>query len=618
MKIVASLTTIPSRIDRIKECLESLLAQTIPINHVEINIPQKCVRTGEDYVIPEWMKTMERVQIFRTSDYGSITKIVPTFFRYKDDIETFIWSVDDDWKYPNFTLEKLVCEHDPKNVRILAHSGVSYDGSKILYLHGGSRISPIVEGVTTILYPPRCIQSDFAPHLDIVLSNPDCRKSDDLILSNYFAKIGMKSFLTAFTTDKALFHEHIKYIQAYEGEKDALRLQDDGHRVRYVRVIRWLKKNNLFFLDLDIPSLPTIGLCMIVKDESHIIHEALQSTLALIDTYSIVDTGSSDNTIEIIKDFYKKHNITGEVHERSWKGFGESRTEALRTCDGKMDYILMMDADDLMVFPPQAKETLVKVLDDVRPNACNIEIRRGLNNSLEYHRTQIFKANDDWKYVGVLHEYPTNGKPCKFVKLPKDIFMVGRTIGNRTKIAPGIEKYKKDAEILLAELEKEPENDRYVFYLAQSYRDAGMTDEAVKWYKKRFEMGKWKEEMFVSAYNISKLLHDKDWAWKAHEICPYRTESLVTYATQCRVKNMWSQEVFAMLVYAATISKPTQDCLFIESDVYLWRVFDELAIYAAFTGHKEICKQTCIRLLHERQYPASEKQRIENNLKACF
>jgi len=363
----------------------------------------------------------------------------------------------------------------------------------------------------------------------------------------------------------------------------------------------------------------TLGLCMIVKDESHIIHEALEATLPLIDTFSIVDTGSSDNTIQIVRDFYAKHGIEGTVHERPWKGFGESRTEALATCTGKMDYILMMDADDLMTFPPNTKEFLKRALNETKPNAGNVQIRRGANNSLEYHRTQIFKADDGWRYVGVLHEYPTNDKPNnRILKLPDDIIMIGRTMGNRSKMVDGPEKYRRDAATLLKALETEPENDRYVFYLAQSYRDACMNDEAVKWYKKRFEMGKWQEEMFVSAYNISKLLHDKEWAWKAHETCPHRSESLVNYITGCRMKGMWSQELFAMASYAASIPKPAQDCLFVEADIYRWRALDELGNVAAYTGHKEASKAAFIKLLHENQYPPSEKTRLENNLKACL
>mgnify|MGYP003850169963 CR=1 FL=1 len=58
-----------------------------------------------------------------------------------------------------------------------------------------------------------------------------------------------------------------------------------------------------------------IGLCMIVKDESHIIHESLEATLPFIDTFSILDTGSTDNTVQIIRDFYTKHNIPGNVND---------------------------------------------------------------------------------------------------------------------------------------------------------------------------------------------------------------------------------------------------------------------------------------------------------------
>ena len=52
-----------------------------------------------------------------------------------------------------------------------------------------------------------------------------------------------------------------------------------------------------------------IGLCLIVKNEAHIIRESLSCTLPLIDTFSIVDTGSSDNTIQVIKDFIKKKEL---------------------------------------------------------------------------------------------------------------------------------------------------------------------------------------------------------------------------------------------------------------------------------------------------------------------
>lgn len=357
-----------------------------------------------------------------------------------------------------------------------------------------------------------------------------------------------------------------------------------------------------------------LGLCMIVKDESHIIKEVLESTLPLIDTYCILDTGSTDDTIQIIKDFYSKTEITGEVIQSDWKGFGASRSEALKLCDGKMDYILMIDADDLIVFPTGCKEFFTKSFEEHKPNAAIINIKRG---NMDYSRTQIFKAQDDWYYIGALHEYPTNDKKDnKIIKLPAEIYMVGRTLGNRSKQEGN--KYLKDAELLLAEHEKDPENDRTVFYLAQSYRDGGNIPEAIKWYKKRIEMGKWKEEQCVSAMNLARLLQDKDWAWRAHEFNPKRNESLVWYASHCRSKNLFTHELLALILYATTIQKPAEQVLFVESDMYDWRMWDELAVIAYHMGRKDIAKQAGARLLSENLFPPDQRARIENNMKASL
>jgi len=361
------------------------------------------------------------------------------------------------------------------------------------------------------------------------------------------------------------------------------------------------------------------GLCMIVKDESHIIHEVLQCVKDLIDTFMILDTGSTDNTIQIVRNFFDIHNIPGEVLERPWLGFGPSRTEALQLCDGKMDYILMIDADDLIVYPTGFKDVLKKLLEEHNPNALNINIKRG---NIDYQRTQLFKANDSWKYVGVLHEYPTNEKKDnKFLNLPKEFYMIGRTLGNRS-LQEG-NKYLKDAETLLAEVEKDPENDRNIFYLAQSYRDGGDIPSAIRWYKKRYEMGRWKEEQCVCAMNLSKLLlpdieEAKSWAWKAHECSPNRSESLVSFCNFCRSQNLFSQELFSMILYASTILKPQQQVLFVESDAYDWRVWDELTIISCYTGHLDVAKKTCLKLLHEELFPSEQRQRIETNLRAIM
>jgi hypothetical protein len=82
-----------------------------------------------------------------------------------------------------------------------------------------------------------------------------------------------------------------------------------------------------------------------------------------------------------------------------------------------MDYAIVLDADDLMNFPENGKGLLTEFLSSEKPNALMTLIHL---NDLRYYRTQIFKMNDDWKYVGVLHEYATNDKGGvnKIMKLP--------------------------------------------------------------------------------------------------------------------------------------------------------------------------------------------------------
>lgn len=353
-----------------------------------------------------------------------------------------------------------------------------------------------------------------------------------------------------------------------------------------------------------------IGLSMIVKNESHIVHEVLNSSLPFIDTFCILDTGSTDNTVQIIRDFYASKGIPGIVHQSDWKGFGKSRSEALSLCTD-MDYILMIDADDLIEGPPNVKEFLLKVLYMTLPNACNIHLKRG---TLEYERTQLFKAKDGWRYEGVLHEYPTNDKPGNVhVRLPKEIWMTGRTMGARSMLEGN--KYQRDAETILEALKEEPENMRYMFYLAQSYRDAGMREESITWYKKRFEAGGWIEEQFICALNLTRLLDCKEWAWKAHEICPNRTESLVSYMALCRAQGKWSRELLSMAMYASSIPKPEGTFLFLEADTYDWKVWDETSIIASYCKAFDVAKVAYTRLLKENKYPPEQEARIRENFK---
>ena len=74
--------------------------------------------------------------------------------------------------------------------------------------------------------------------------------------------------------------------------------------------------------------MPKICLNMIVKNESKIIERLLQSVVPFIDTYCICDTGSDDNTIEVISNFFKDKEISGKIVQEPFRDFGYNRNYA--------------------------------------------------------------------------------------------------------------------------------------------------------------------------------------------------------------------------------------------------------------------------------------------------
>src|SRR5262249_60611020 len=82
----------------------------------------------------------------------------------------------------------------------------------------------------------------------------------------------------------------------------------------------------------------TICLNMIVKNEAEVIRRCLDSVRAIIDYWVIVDTGSTDNTQQIIREHLK--NVPGELHERPWQEFAHNRSEAPALRRGDRHYRL--------------------------------------------------------------------------------------------------------------------------------------------------------------------------------------------------------------------------------------------------------------------------------------
>src|SRR5579871_1464094 len=95
-----------------------------------------------------------------------------------------------------------------------------------------------------------------------------------------------------------------------------------------------------------------ICLNMIVKNEAHVIRRCLASVCPVIDCWVIVDTGSTDGTQQIVRDFFAARGIPGQLHERPWVDFAHNRSEALDLAKSEADYSLIIDADDTLEVGP--------------------------------------------------------------------------------------------------------------------------------------------------------------------------------------------------------------------------------------------------------------------------
>lgn len=93
---------------------------------------------------------------------------------------------------------------------------------------------------------------------------------------------------------------------------------------------------------------PAICLNMIVRDEAHIVAEALDAVAPYLSSWVIVDTGSADGTQDLIREHLASLGISGELHERPWRDFGHNRSEALALAQGHGDHIWVIDADDMV------------------------------------------------------------------------------------------------------------------------------------------------------------------------------------------------------------------------------------------------------------------------------
>ena len=319
--------------------------------------------------------------------------------------------------------------------------------------------------------------------------------------------------------------------------------------------------------------VPKLCLNMIVKNESKIIRRLLQSAAPLIDYYCICDTVSTDKTKEIIETFFKEKNIPGKIIEEPFQDFGYNRTFTLNACkDLPVDYLMFLDADMILWKNPDLNA------DSFKRSLSQHDyfyMYQG-NDTFYYKNTRFVKNNAGFKYTGVTHEYVDAPHGTHSGQILKETLFI-KDIGDGGSKA---NKFARDVQLLKKGIEKEPNNDRYHFYLGNSLKDCGEKKEAIEMYKRRIELGGWVEEVWHSWFNMGhcyKEMGDHTMSlhcWmEAYAAFPNRAESLYEIIQHYRVVGKCRlAQTFYETAKQTMKEFPERDYLFMQKDVYDYKI----------------------------------------------
>ncbi|MBB2479802.1 glycosyltransferase family 2 protein [Bacillus sp. APMAM] len=231
----------------------------------------------------------------------------------------------------------------------------------------------------------------------------------------------------------------------------------------------------------------TISLCMIVKNEEEVLARCLDSVKDIVDEINIVDTGSTDRTVEIAKEY------TDRVFFFEWIGnFAAARNESFKYAT--KDYILYLDADDVILEEDQKKLMELKQSLDPSVDSVSMYYDAGTdeygNVTLRYRRNRLVKRDKYYKWRGDCHQYlDVYGKIIN-----SDISVTHKKIRHSVGRALNIYQSKLERGDIFTS--------RDYFYYGNELRENGHYEKAIENYNKNIELTSgWIEDKLYACIN---------------------------------------------------------------------------------------------------------------------
>ena len=266
----------------------------------------------------------------------------------------------------------------------------------------------------------------------------------------------------------------------------------------------------------------TLALCMIVKNEEEILSKTLPQFKKLFNEIHIVDTGSDDKTIDIIRSF----DI--EPKHFQWQNdFSAARNFSIK--DAKSDWIIWLDADEFM-----KEEDLSKLKEHISSNGAEcycikaLECKEGEFNPYGYlRRNKVFKNNAGLHFEREINEdiFNKNGVNVQAQKIDVNIYHWGGALALQESKERKEKKEKRNIKLYKSLVEKNPNDFRANMLLGKNHLIAQNLDLAYGYFVRAVSLTVDKEEMETNlvdasfcAVHLDKIEEAKDIAKKALEI----------------------------------------------------------------------------------------------------
>lgn len=355
---------------------------------------------------------------------------------------------------------------------------------------------------------------------------------------------------------------------------------------------------------------PLLVIVLMIKNEEQVIEQTLQPYVdAGIQSFFIFDTGSTDNTVEVTKEYFAKRNTQSAfIEQEPFIDFATSRNRALQLAQQKFpsaSFFLMPDAEWYM----HNVQGLIEFCHKEKNNKEPVYLVRIGDDNFEFYTPRLIRAASNVQFIGAIHEVLNCSAGSK---VPSTVFFALQpSSAGKEKSA---QRWLRDVDILLKKYQENPLDSRNLFYLAQTYSCLGKWEQAYKYYWERTRLIGWPEEDYVALYKLAMVaehLADKhnpaSWAEPLHYYLqayskrPQRAEPLVKIAQHyLDLDNMHLAFCFAR--QACMIDYPQDDILFVEKELYDYTRYDILGRCAWYVGQFDIGEEAARNALKVRPY----------------